>query len=1013
MNQYFFWNNWEYRTKLLYQSILAIFFVSIAYAIVSYATGHRAIFDWELISLEEPIKVEVNSFKKGLFQFSTWVENYVLTQRMQGSELKVNVTAAWIILIQLLIGITVSLTLISTLPRFWYLVGMVIFIAFMVNLRMENLAVFGLYDKTALIISFVIFLPSSYYFHAINPNVDLFGRLARFAGLVALFGIIIAIFSQVSHPVLYLINYGIFGPLLITVVFILMISHEIVNGFLYLITYGNNTNSKHSFRHFVIISGIYLTNLILLYLDEIHLTNWGIHYIDPFLLLLISTLVGIWGLIRRSEILKGVSNHLSHLSIFYLTLAIISWGTISYFMATGNDPILEVVKDTIIYGHLGFGLIFFLYIISNFSGMLNQNHQVYRIVYKPQTMPYFTFRFAGLIVVAALVLKEDYKVPIYFSLSGYYNGIGDLFTANDEYPTAEAYYKYGRNFGYQNHRSNYALAYLSEKQEKDYVAKKMYKDAIKKRPSAFAYVNLSNIYLDEGMFFDALFTLSEGLEKFPNNGPILNNMGVVMGKTSILDSSLYFLDLASKHKESRQAAATNYLALIAKNHLDIDIDSLYNLYYVRNSVAFINNFLLLKNMKSENLSETINISDSILNTNSFVYLINSGFNNLKQMDTTDFSRLRLLAEVGENSRYREIILRLLAFSYYENNRIYDAFTLMENLAGSSLARSGYYYNTLGVWAMEQEVHGLAIHYFNLALNSLFPESFLNRAVAYLEVNDLEQAKLSWEKLQGGESKEAALQTLKVLNIDNLDSILSEPDNLKYQWLRYRIRFLNDELINLLIENFENENYKARIYFDIVNIYYHEGRYTKARNYYQRAVETSFSDPSLKEELAWFDLKLLVIERKMDLFQTKYNTYNEKYELKTAERRLLGLLFEALIEEMSGNMESAKLKFKILGKSNPFDILTMRESARFFNSTGDGITAYDILVIAYQFNPTSIPLAKAYVIQCYKENFDTFAESVLKELKNRLELDEFEEFRKEAYSYQQEVEWEVEEPDTIN
>jgi len=59
------------------------------------------------------------------------------------------------------------------------------------------------------------------------------------------------------------------------------------------------------------------------------------------------------------------------------------------------------------------------------------------------------------------------------------------------------------------------------------------------------------------------------------------------------------------------------------------------------------------------------------------------------------------------------------------------------------------------------------------------------------------------------------------------------------------------------------------------------------------------------------------------------------------------------------------------------------------------------------------LAKAYVIQCYKENFDAFAESTLRELQDRLALQEFEEFKKNAYSYQQEVEWEVEEPDRIN
>ncbi len=54
-----------------------------------------------------------------------------------------------------------------------------------------------------------------------------------------------------------------------------------------------------------------------------------------------------------------------------------------------------------------------------------------------------------------------------------------------------------------------------------------------------------------------------------------------------------------------------------------------------------------------------------------------------------------------------------------------------------------------------------------------------------------------------------------------------------------------------------------------------------------------------------------------------------------------------------------------------------------------------------------------MIQCYKENFDAFAEGTLQELQDRLALQEFEGFKKKAYSYQQEVEWEVQEPDTIN
>ncbi len=63
MNQYFFWSNWEHRTKLLYQSILAVFIVSVIYATVSYTTGHSAIFDWELISLEETVAYITETIK--------------------------------------------------------------------------------------------------------------------------------------------------------------------------------------------------------------------------------------------------------------------------------------------------------------------------------------------------------------------------------------------------------------------------------------------------------------------------------------------------------------------------------------------------------------------------------------------------------------------------------------------------------------------------------------------------------------------------------------------------------------------------------------------------------------------------------------------------------------------------------------------------------------------------------------------------------------------------------------
>jgi len=92
----------------------------------------------------------------------------------------------------------------------------------------------------------------------------------------------------------------------LSVIFIIMVAPEIVRGFLYLITNSGNGQGKGNDRHFVLITLIYLLNVLFIYLKNVGIIDWTILYFNEFLLLLISAFLGFWGLKKRAERFAGI-----------------------------------------------------------------------------------------------------------------------------------------------------------------------------------------------------------------------------------------------------------------------------------------------------------------------------------------------------------------------------------------------------------------------------------------------------------------------------------------------------------------------------------------------------------------------------------------------------------------------------------------------------------------------------------------------------------------------------------
>src|SRR3989337_371405 len=235
-----------------------------------------------------------------------------------------------------------------------------------------------------------------------------------------------------------------------------MVAHEILASFVYVASQG----TSKSLRHLSLISVIYMTNVIITCMHELEVIDWNFIYLNPYLLLTISAILGIWGFRKREPMYENIFPFAPYGAYFFLALGAICFATIAQLLGNANDPALKIIRDAIIFSHTGYGIIFLVYVFSNFILMLARNLPVYKVLYNPTRMPYFTYRLAGLIAMLGFVFYSNLRTYGFHGAAGFYNTAGDLHTLLNNKAYAESFYEQARTQAFQNHRSNYALATL-------------------------------------------------------------------------------------------------------------------------------------------------------------------------------------------------------------------------------------------------------------------------------------------------------------------------------------------------------------------------------------------------------------------------------------------------------------------------------------------------------------------------------------------------------------------------
>jgi hypothetical protein len=937
---------------------------------IYYFRGPSSIIDWERIQEQKVIETTAHSFRLGPFILNVPAESYVIFEYFNGSEIQHNLIATYIFLGVMFLCITVLLTVITTLQRIWYFAGMSLFIVFIITLRFDVLLLFGQRGLLIPIAIAVVYTALSFYFKYMRPYFSFTARLVSFLFVGITIFLMILFFSKVSYPFMHFLITGYTPALVLTILFIITVAHEIVASFVFITNQGSTSNAA---KHFTFISLIYIAYVMITSLKHMGVIDWNFLYVNVYLLLTISGLLGIWGFKLREPQYDQVFTFYPFGAFYYLTLGSIAFIFTAQLLGNANDATLRVIEDVIIFTHTGFGIIFLTYFIANFMSIMGSNIPVHRIIYKPTRMPFFTFRFAGIIASLVFIFYSNWRGYVYDSTGGFYNYVGDLYLLQDDELYGMTFYDQSRSRAFQNNRANYALGTLRTARLDLDKAQNNYELSNGKRPTEFSLVNEGNLKLYIGDFFGAIEKFQYAAKVLPASDVIKNNLGYSYSKIHSVDSASSFLNQARENDFTKSAAEANFFAMSALEYIPIEADSIRK-FFNSDSRAVEANALATATLFRQKLkSDQDPIPSGPLDLYTATYLNNYIVHNIKDLDSAFISRAYKVASDSANIGFRESLKAALAIAYYHQHKVYKALAILGELVYLTQSFQGNFNYTVGLWSLEQGNPEMAASFFNYAESSNYKEGKFYRAIALTENGQLREALEAWNALQNSEDDEVKLLAQRIIRIlqASLNEALSMPDAEKYQFVRYRLSLRDTTVFSRLVNSFTNDNYKAQSLLDFARKFYKADRITTAIRYLNQTTGLKLTNEKLFNDIRYLELLMLSSRSELQLLAKQINkgvTFDKEHEL-------YKLLFAAQMSELSGDLETARKNYEFLAHANPYFEEGILAATTFFrNQDTKSLKPYEILTEAIYVNTKSIRLLKAYAGEASRQGFDQYASS---------------------------------------
>ncbi|MEJ8758198.1 hypothetical protein WG947_14385 [Pontibacter sp. H259] len=990
-----FWKNWDTNLKYPYLFLMVLTLAALLLGVYYYAGGNTAAYTWDKISDLQVVPVPVHEVTRLLEPFTLYADGYLLLEQYDVAPASVQTLPAILFLAILAVCIAYYTAAISTMRQLPYFAGVLLLMLFLASFNIDLLQVMSTEPSQAMLLVAIVLLAGlSYGFQAFWQHIAFGWRVV--AMLVAIVVLGVAIFSEAgfepSYTALHLVNYSSLGAIIVTFIFMVWVSFENVNALLWINTQAKTPERRFSLWQFILIAGLYLANLLLLYLRHIGYISADMMYVNGYLLLLLSIVAGYWGMQQREVFYGKLFPFRPTGAILYLVFAAVTFLSIGYAFVTGNDSLTVLFHTLIIYTQLAYGAVFFLYLMLNFAGYLKERKAVYKVVYEPRTFTLFSFFLMSTVILAILIIRTQYTT--YFQAkAGYYNYLGDLYQSSENTALSRRYYEESDVYDINNVKANYSLASIYRKEQQRNEEIVHLKGAAAKRPSPKLYVRMANLYDQKQYFFEKLYVLHEGIDKFPESAELYNNIALLYMQTSVTDSVEYYFNLAQKYTDDKEVIQSNRIAFYTRQAMLEPARQLLAEARDGKYKSLKSNMATLRQLLGVTADHEVFAPDSLRQVEDFTLFYNQTISRLGNGDTSNIKALDSYLKSPGNQLFQEDMLFSKALLHHYNGRPKEARSLVENLALSATERSGYYYNALAIWMLEEENYNLAAHYFKLAKDHGNKQAYLSHGYALALAHKPEEAVNALQEVGYTEvatAKEAAGQLEQVIQQDVNQVIATAPDADKVKYLQVYLPRLELQEVDALVNAVKEKELNRVALLSRIDYLLAKKKWRAANKAIKQASPKLQPEGELRSKLNLQQLKLWHYTKNYDaLLDRMDNLYltdrDKKYKL----------YFKASIAAAKGRDQEAADKYKQAVKLLLFDEEVVTAAADFYGKYAPAkMTAYDMLLDGITYNPYSVALHKAYALESLNKGLSSYAEQALTTLQSLLPATEYTTFIKQ-------------------
>ncbi|SNR93822.1 hypothetical protein SAMN06295967_10180 [Belliella buryatensis] len=516
----------------------------------------------------EQIPVPLNFFRLGTDIISIEVENFLLFQTFESfiqvlnSKYSIFLGAVYFILIAL------GISLISSFKKMYFIGGAAFIIFFLTFSGLNGLNIGGIATNYPLIGMITAILIPISYISFFKPD---WGLVHRFTLLVTCqiigFGILMML-TSIEAPFLYISEQVTLPLTVVCSLFLLHIGHAVISGSsIFLLKINQGAGLKISW-HITVISILYFALVLFTLLDLMGEVNLPFPTLPPLVLMFVAGIIGYFVLDQKINQTEQVFDSPTVGKSLYLigfALTTLIWGKAVY---TYNQPLVEFFNHIFLYGQIALSLLFFAYLMTNFSSIINNGSALDQVIFKPRFFAYFHMRIGAIMSLVILVIFADAIIATQLN-SASLNLSADYYYQTGRPQHARILYENSWAQYIKNDRAKNTVAHL-------YILDKQPSAAIRQLEESFDYApNVPNILLlsarlhQANRILEAIFYLEKGLEYFPNNPYLTNNLALFYSKTNKGSEAIrLLLDL----KNSEEVAISNLVGLSIKHLFPIEED---------------------------------------------------------------------------------------------------------------------------------------------------------------------------------------------------------------------------------------------------------------------------------------------------------------------------------------------------------------------------------------------------------------------------------------------------------